>query len=224
MRKDELAELLEDCPTLYHMAESGSWPSIRDRGLYSTSGLLDLYEIRGAERQQIETQRRPSSVPLTHSSLPVAVVRDQIPMDDAGLLRALPKHIKPSDWYQLLNKKVFFWLTKSRLQRLLNAGAYREKSHDVLEIKAQALIEAYHDKIWLCPINSGSTKPFPHPRDEKTFMRIVDYPYADWRKKRAKGERAVELAVDYAVSDVIKFVTKVSRMRGEEELEVIYSG
>jgi hypothetical protein len=87
---EELDELLVDCPTLYHMAESGSWPSIRERGLYSTSGLLDLYKIKGAERQKIETERRLSGISLTHPSLPVAVVRDQIPMDDAGLMRALP--------------------------------------------------------------------------------------------------------------------------------------
>jgi len=50
----ELAELLQDCPTLYHMAERGSWPSIREHGLLSTSALLDLYGKQGAEREAIE--------------------------------------------------------------------------------------------------------------------------------------------------------------------------
>jgi hypothetical protein len=59
--------------------------------------------------------RRPKSAK-------VSVVRDQFPMTDAGLLRCLPNHISPADWYKLLNQKVFFWLTKDRLIRLLNAG------------------------------------------------------------------------------------------------------
>ena len=53
MTEGELAELIRDCPTLYHMAECGSWPSIRRHGLLSTSALLDLYGVQGAERDVI---------------------------------------------------------------------------------------------------------------------------------------------------------------------------
>jgi hypothetical protein len=70
----ELDELLSDCPVLYHMAEHGSWPSIRERGLLSTTTLLDLYGIKGKERQRIESERRPVGVPLAHSALPRAVI------------------------------------------------------------------------------------------------------------------------------------------------------
>ena len=45
MTETELEELLSDCPTLYHMAEDRSWPSIRHRGLLSTTALLDLYGV-----------------------------------------------------------------------------------------------------------------------------------------------------------------------------------
>jgi hypothetical protein len=103
----------------------------------------------------------------------------------------------------------------------LKAGPYRFQEHDVLEIDARPLINAYEDKIWLCPINSGCTKPFPHPRDRKTFQRVSDYPYAQWSTKRRRGERIVELAVDYAVPDVANFVTRVTRMKASEELAVL---
>lgn len=39
---EELANLY---PRLYHMAEPGSWESIRRYGLLSTSSLLSLFEI-----------------------------------------------------------------------------------------------------------------------------------------------------------------------------------
>jgi hypothetical protein len=219
---EELAELVSDCPTLYHMAEQGSWPSIQKRGLLSTSALLDLYRVNENERRVIEEERRGTSVKLRGENLPTAVVRDQFPMTDSGLLRCLPQHISPTDWYRLLNKRVFFWLTRDRLIRLLNAGTYRDKAHDVLEIRTQEFIESYFDKIWFCPINSGCTKPMPHPRGDTTFLRIPDYPYSHWRTKRKRGERVVELVVDYAVPDVRNFVKRVVEMRGDKETRTIY--
>jgi hypothetical protein len=220
--KDELAELLGDCPTLYHMAERGSWPSIRKFGLLSTTALLDRYQIAGAAREAIESKRRPTSVPLTRSGFSRAVVRDQFPMDDKGLTRCLEDGLLPEDWYRILNTKVFFWLTQGRLLRLLNAGTYRVQEHDVLTLDAISLIQSYKDKIWFCPMNSGCTKPYPHPRGEKTFQRISSYPYAEWRAKRQRGERVVELAVDYAVPDAARYVTRVVRMRASEELAVLF--
>jgi len=218
----DLAELLADSPTLYHMAEQGSWPSIRNYGLLSTTALLDRYGIAGAARAAIESKRRPASVPLERNGLDRAVVRDQLPMDDRGLTRCLEDGLSPEEWYRILNAKVFFWLTRERLLRLLNAGTYRLQEHDVLVLDAKPLIEAYQRKIWLCPINSGCTKPFPHPRGKKTFQRVSDYPYAQWKANRKRGERVVELAIDYAVPDVAKFVTRVVRMKASEELAVLF--
>ena len=130
----EIAEMLKDCPTLYHMAERNTWPSIQEHGLMSTSALLDRYGIAGAERDAIEAARRPASVSLERESYGRAVVRDQFPMDDKGLTRCLQDGLTPPDWYRLLNAKVFFWLTQDRLSRLLNAGLYRLEEHDVLEV------------------------------------------------------------------------------------------
>jgi Family of unknown function (DUF7002) len=218
----ELQELLTDCPKLYHMAEQQSWPAIRKDGLLSTTALLDRHRISGVERQAIEAQRRPTIVTLETENVGRAVVRDQFPMDDKGLVRCLQDGLEPKDWYQLLNGKVFFWLTRARLLRLLNAGTYRNEEHDVLELETLPLVTAFRDKIWFCPINSGCTKPFPHPRGKNTFQRIADYPYLTWRAKRPRGERVVELAVDYAVPNIERFVRRVIRMKGDNEINVIF--
>lgn len=220
MTEEELEELIADCPTLYHMAQRGSWPAISERGLMSTSALLDLYGIYGQEREQIETRHRPEAVEITANGLPTAVIRDQIPMSDAGLRRALPARLQPSDWYALLNSRVFFWLTQDRLHRLLQAGAYRDQEHDVLEIDSRSLIEANHSRICLCPYNSGSTVMNPVARDENTFAKIEDYPYFDWRKKRRRGERAVELTVEYSVPDLRDHVRRVVVQRNTEVIEI----
>jgi len=212
---EELEELIVDCPTLYHMAERGSWASIKERGLLSTSALLNLYAINGAQRVAIEKQHRPCNVELWKNGMPRVVIRDQIPMSDPGLARCLPKRLSPTDWYALLNAKVFFWLTEDRLHRLTGAKAYRDREHDVLEVDTRSLIGAHQKNIWFCPINSGCTKPIPHRRDETTFSRIADYPYENWRKKRPRGERVVELAVDHSVLDIREHVWRVLVKQGD---------
>lgn len=204
------------------MAERDSWSSISEFGLLSTSALLDSYEIVDPRRGEIEGQRRSSSITLSRIGRAPAVIRDQLPMDGKGLERCLLDEISPEGWYRLLNQKVFFWLTRERVIRLLNAGAYRTQEHDVLELDTKALVKDYADRIWFCPINSGCTKPFPHPRGNSTFQRISEYPYEHWKTKRKKGERVVELAVDYAVEDVAKYVRRVVRMKGAEENASIF--
>lgn len=98
MTEAELEELIVNCPTLYHMAERGSWGSIKEYGLLSTSALLDHYAVQPPRRTEIESRHSPTSVEVTGAGLPRAVVRDQIPMSDGGLRRALPDRLSPKDW------------------------------------------------------------------------------------------------------------------------------
>lgn len=224
MTEDELTELLAGHPVLYHMAERGSWPSIRERGLLSTSALLDLYGVEGAERDGIEAARRPGPVVLDAPGLARAVIRDNGPLNLRKLARALPPDLPVEDWLRLLNGRVFFWLTEERLGRLLGAKLYRDTAHDVLEVDAAPLVAAHRDRIELSPINSGVTDPFPAPRGRDTFRPLADYPYADWRRKRGRsGEAAVELAVLGGVPDIARFVRRVRRMRGDREEGVVWS-
>ncbi len=221
MTEIEMEELLTHCPTLYHMAERGSWSSIRENGLLSTSALLDFYSVRGEDRERVETAHRSTSVELVAEGLDRAVVRDQMPMSDSGLRRCLPDRMEPSDWYKILNGKVFFWSNEERLHKLTGARAYRDREHDVLVVDTRSLVEEYSEAIWLCPINSGCTKPVARDRDESTFSRIREYPYSYWRKRRRRDERVVELAVDYAVPDIRRFVRRVVVMRGMDVVSVI---
>ncbi len=206
MNQSELDELLDDCPRLFHMAERGAWDGIKERGLLSTSSLLGLYGVNGDERFALESERRNATVEINASGLGPARIRDQLPMDDKGLRRCLPDTISPQQWYEFLNRKVFFWLTKDRLDRLSSAKAYRDTEHEVLVLNSRRIVESYYKKIWLCPINSGCTKPMPAPRDYSTFARITDYPYQYWRKRRSRGERVIELCIDDGVPNVTDFV------------------
>jgi hypothetical protein len=196
------ADLVRIYPRLFHMAEDGSLPSIQAKGLLSTSAILDLYKINGAVRAAIESACRPESVTIKKASLPDAVIRDQKPMTDSALRTCLKDQLTPKEWYEMLNRKTFFWLHKERLWKLLNAKAYRDQPQTILTIDTASLVAAHRHRILLSPINSGSTIMNPQPRGKDTFMSIEAYPYAERRKTRSVANALVELIVMDGVHDI----------------------
>lgn len=207
MNENELEELIENRPRLYHMAEEGSWPTIRDHGLMSTIAILDFLGVEGERRQEIESERRATSITVgNHNDLSITI-RDQKPMNDAALVRCLRDDLSPEDWYRILNRRTFFWLTIERLEKLLCAGSYADSPHDVLVVDIRSLVGRHRGAITLSPMNSGNTRPYPHPRGLDTFLSIEEYPYADRKARRL--ETVVELAVDYSVPDIADHVVQV---------------
>jgi len=218
----KIAELVSEYPRLYHMAESGTWESIKRHGLLSTSALLDLFEIKGESRKRIEDQRRPESVVINHQKHGYAVIRDQKPMSESALIKCLEKPVTPSVWYRTLNKHVFFWLSEDRLAGLLAARAYRHKQHCVLTLDTARLVEQHQSQIRLSPINSGSTIFKPQPRGAGTFLPIADYPFDAWKCKRLLCNAVVELLVSYSVPKIEMFVEKVEERKGDKILGTLF--
>jgi hypothetical protein len=202
--------LCETFPRIFHMAHVDAWEGIRRHGLLSTSALLDRFEITGDERRAIESARRRTSVIITHPVHGRAVIRDNIPLDDSGLQRSLTD-MSPVQWYELLNRKVFFWLTEERLMTLLEARAYRDAKHCVITIDTTRLLANCIDRVWLSPMNSGATRPVAHKRGTDTFRRVEHYSFDHWRKKRSSSKKAIaELAVDYSVPNLMECVEEVT--------------
>jgi hypothetical protein len=148
------------------------------------------------------------------------VIRDNGPLNEKNLARVLDDGLSPEDWYRLLNDRVFFWLSRGRLERLLGARLYRDRAHDVLEVEAAPLVAAYRDRVRLSPVNSGATGRFPVRRGLGTFRAIEDYPYAA-RRRANRREPVVELSVLGGVPDIARFVLRATRMRGGAEEAVL---
>jgi hypothetical protein len=186
-------------PRLYHMAEAGSWPSIERFGLRSTTALLDLFEVYGPQREAIEACRRAESVPIQHPYYGTAWIRDNKPINETVLRRTLVG-MSENEWYRTLNARVFFWLSEDRLDRLRNAPPYRDRSHDVLVLSTERLLEAHGHIVELSPLNSGAVHPAAdYPRGAGTFSRIPNYPWSE-RCRVALAEPIVELTVPYSVA------------------------
>lgn len=204
------------------MAHDGGWPAIRDHGLKSASALLDDYKVTGNRRRQLESMRRPQSVTLQAAGLPGAVIRDQIPMTDAKLAACLQDGLTTQDWYELLNSRTFFWLSQSRIWKLLKARAYRNLKQTVLTVDTAGIVAAHRKKIWLSPLNSGATLFKAQPRGRGTFWPIKDFPFDARSKTRSRENNVVELLVEEAVPDIKKHVLAVHTVQGDQILEEVW--
>jgi hypothetical protein len=205
----DVDDLVAQHPLLFHAAAADSWPSIRSHGLLSTSRLLDLFEVNGAQRKAIELEHRPESVPLRHPVHGRALVRDQRPLNLRMLADSLTD-MTTTEWLALLNARVFFWPTLTRLKRML--AAYGALEHDVLVVDTRRLIERHRHRITLSHINSGATRSGDTERGSTTFRPIVTYPY------RGTRDAVAELAVEHSVPDIEELTVRVERWRGALKL------
>lgn len=214
-------QLVETYPRLFHMAWEGSWPNIQKHGLLSTRALLELYEVDEGDAERIVREHRSHWIGVEKDGLPRAVVRDQKPMSDEGVRRALGADACLGDWYSLLNSMVFFWPTKKRLITMMNAGAYRGMRHDLIIVDTEKLIGLKQQYIRLSTMNSGATKPYPHPRSMDMFMKFEDYPFDElMRKKRVEGAVA-EVCVIHGVEDIEACTLDARTVSVSEAIEMI---
>ena len=209
-------------PTLYHMAEVNSWPSIVRHGLLSATALLDLFEVTGGQRSLIESTRRANSVALRHPVYGNAVLRDQKPLRES-VLRRLLLDCTTTEWLRFLNRKVFFWTTEERVSRLLNARAFRGSEHIVISVDARSMLRTNEGRVLLSPINSGSTLFGKVSRGLFMFQPLATYPSALRKEGRDKKDSIAEVIVDYAIPHVLHVVFKVERRKQTAILETLYS-
>ena len=211
-------DLWQQYPVLYHIAWGGSWPSIKEHGLLSTKALLRSYGKSEDHMVALTQARRQHWVEIDCPGRPRAVLRDQKPLTDAGLRRALPDSVEPWQWYDLINSMAFFWPTKKRLKTMISASAYREVEHDVLLIDTETLVRLEESNIRLSRMNSGSTTRMAHPRDINLFKRFEDYPFETRLRKQGREGAVAEVCVMERVDRVREAVVDVKRGSAEQIL------
>jgi hypothetical protein len=199
--------------SIYHMAEAANWPAIQRDGLHSASTLLDLAGIHGEDRERLEKHQR-----LTHTELPNGVqLRDQRPMPSVALATCLIG-IVPSEWYALINARVFFWLDPARLNR--QRAACNPRPQVVLTVDASKLVAAYAEKIAVTPINTGNARRRPAMRGAATFVPYMAWVTSAWASEgaslgtpiRPSSHPPVELTVAGSLPDIMQFVVGVQQL------------
>lgn len=215
-------DLIDFYPRLYHMATGGAWPSIQQHGLLPTRHLVTTSKLPLSDQTALLTRRRPQSTVITHPVIGTVTVRDQAPLREEFLTPKLTD-MTASQWLDVLNNRVFFWLHEDKLEGLLNARRYRHHEQDVITIDTRSLIESHQKNIYLSPINSGATLyPNAPQRGSGTFMPITQYPFAERRKGRSLSSAISELAVVGGVPDLVRHVVAVHRRRGSDVLGTLH--
>ena len=199
-----IEELVKRYPLLYHMTAKKNLPSITRRGLLSTSAMLRHFQVPEQQRLELETRRRPESVEIRHPDGSVAEVRDHTSMKDEKLCKYLEDGLTPREWYQILNSKVFFWVTLDRLNRM--SYAYSRTRHAVFVVDTDGLLAACLERVTLSPIYSGSTLYNTASRGLRTFLPPHEYPFLLRRRKRGPDDAVAELAVEHSLPEIWKHV------------------
>jgi hypothetical protein len=209
---------MRDLPTyIYHLAEAINWPSIQRHGLLSASALMDLVPLSAAERKSFEREQRQDHIHLSNG----VEIRDQKPMPAKALSRCLVG-MQPSDWYALINSKVFFWFDVARMNRQRNACGGR--SQIVLTIDLARLVDRYQADIALSPINSGNARRAPATRGAGTFVPFLEWQNTRWKteaqalgtRERARNHPPVELTIPDAVPDISQFIVTTKLLKASE--------
>lgn len=212
-------DVIRQYPRIFHMAEADTWSSIRRHGLLSTEEVLLRSDLERSEIERLLCSQRPDKATVRVKQVGEVVLRDQKPMAESRLKKALAPGLTVQEWYRLINARVFFWAQEHRLLGLLNASAYRQLEHDVLIVDTASILSAHADEAWLCHMNSGNTFPVPHPRGRDAFKRIADYPA---KSNGAPMKEVVEITFDKHVLDIAAHVLEVRRMRGSETIAKLY--
>jgi hypothetical protein len=205
---------------IYHMTDASNWPSIQQHGLLSTSRLLNLAGLDGDERYDLERRQRLRALRLPNGAL----IRDQLPMSPAALSVCLASGLAPEDWYLELNRRVFFWLDRGRLNR--HRHACDSSPQIVLIVDAHHLLSGYLEQAALTPFNTGNARRRPARRGRETFVPFDKWKESGWSWEaaalrtplRPSSHPPVELAITDAVKDVLDFVVEVRRLDPGEYL------
>jgi hypothetical protein len=96
----------------------------------------------------------------------------------------------------------------------MSAAEYAGNRHTVLYIKTAGLVKRYGTKIELTHMNTGNTRPYPHPRGPATFSSMADYDY-ERRRRLPDYSAVVELTDLGGVPDIRKDVTQVEHAASE---------
>ena len=210
--------LVDTYPKLIHIAHVDAWPSLERHGLLCTSRLLDLFEVDPTRREAIERRRRPDSVTVTHPSFGMATIRDQAPLLEKRLERAL-QGMTLSEWYELLNAHVFLWPTTGRMLTMLGAAAYRDLPQLVVTLDTGDLMRSHEHAILLSRINSGATRPFAWERGRHTFQSLAEYPLDERIQSVGKTRAVAEVLVRSAIKPLTDVAESAVVWKGGQPAE-----
>jgi hypothetical protein len=192
---------------IFHVADTRNWESIREHGLLCTDTIVRRSTPREADNAAVRAYR-PAGV-----SLPNGVfIRDQKPMAPATLAQCLDAGVSPLEWCDLINRCVFFWADRTRMERHLTAQ--RGQSLIVLTFDTRKLLAAYSKAAFLTPFNVGNSRRRAAARGWRTLVPVDCWLSDGWASEASPGSpprrsshKPAELAIKGDAPDALCFLT-----------------
>ncbi len=207
----DLARFLHRYPVLWHAGRAGMWDDARRHGLCSVSALLDDFEIRGEARRPYESERRARPVLIEGPDGRHAWLRDQGPLALPKLAKLLDGGMNCEAWLRTLNRRVYLWCRRERLQQFLDA--YPTLEQDLLTISTERLLRRADVRVEVAPLNTGATRFVRGRRGPDTFRVIEAFDGAP--------HKVVEVTVLDRLDRLESVVERVERVRGGDVLDVL---
>jgi hypothetical protein len=88
-------------------------------------------------------------------------------------------------------------------------------------VRTSSLVAIHGPEITLAPINTGSVLYAPAPRGSGTLVGIAEYSYEESRRRRGSRKAIAEVAVNYAVPDILNHIVRVERRRHGRPAQVL---
>lgn len=170
MTREQL--FLQKYPDAFHVSLCADPNHVLTHGLNSAAGLLRfLPDASSAET--LVTQRR--SMLSVEAPWGRAHINDQKPLPRSGLLRCLVG-LTPEQWYEELNRRIFFFVTRRAAERFAMVRATEMPARSIFVLDMHRMVETLGERLELSPINTGAAIRRASPRSRSTFQRIADYP------------------------------------------------
>ncbi len=192
-----------------HFVDQQNWPGVQRDGLLSAESLL----LRAGSDLEQGRVHRSASVILADG----AMIRDQAPMPPSALQRCLDAPLEPADWYELLNRGIYFWVSGERAAR--HAHALRQRPQVRLTLEADRLADAYCDVAFVTPFNIGAALRKPAERGSRTLVRVNRWRGTAWvdeaaegRPPRSPAHPPAELVIQTDIPDIFDFVISVDTL------------
>jgi hypothetical protein len=165
------------CPRLWHVAPAGAWERIRTHGFQTSEQLIQAADLADDERVNLLTERRPERVELSVNGDRV-VLRDQQPMFAVSdLTKILADDLTPSDWVQLLNRRVYLFVDAKKKDQLLDKYVELDGEQELLTISPWRLLQAAGSRLECAEGNTGAVaRKTGVKKTRNTFVSLPRFP------------------------------------------------
>lgn len=179
----ELDQFAQKRPFLYHLTAGVNVDSITTSGtLFSASVLLEAADE--AEAKVFLRVRRPQHLTIKLNGR-LLQIRDQRPLSEKALAKCLEGDLRPADYYEILNSRVFLWPTIQRLQK--HYDRYKDEKPTLLRFSTSQII-ALNPNLEFSRLNSGATRA-------NSYLGGI-------APRRGRGTFRLAKAFDYGISAI----------------------